>query len=38
MIFDPANYLEVGVQPYPDALLQAVEIIEFLHIKDAVRG
>jgi sugar phosphate isomerase/epimerase len=37
-IFDPANYLEVGVQPYPDALLQTVETIEFLHIKDAVRG
>jgi len=37
-IFDPANYLEVGVQPYPAALLQTVETIEFLHIKDAVRG
>jgi sugar phosphate isomerase/epimerase len=37
-IFDPANYLEVGVQSYPDALLQTVETIEFLHIKDAVHG
>jgi sugar phosphate isomerase/epimerase len=37
-IFDPANYLEVGVRPYPDALLQTVETIEFLHIKDAVHG
>jgi sugar phosphate isomerase/epimerase len=37
-IFDPANYLEVGVQPYPDALVQTVETVEFLHVKDAVRG
>jgi sugar phosphate isomerase/epimerase len=37
-IFDPANYLEIGVEPYPDALLQTVETIEYLHIKDAVKG
>jgi sugar phosphate isomerase/epimerase len=37
-IFDPANFLEVGVHPYPDALLQLVEHVEFLHIKDAVYG
>jgi sugar phosphate isomerase/epimerase len=38
LIFDPANYLEIGVTPYPDALLQVVEFVEFLHVKDAVRG
>jgi sugar phosphate isomerase/epimerase len=38
LIFDPANYLEIGVTPYPDALLQVVEFVDFLHIKDAVQG
>jgi sugar phosphate isomerase/epimerase len=37
-IFDPANYLEVGVEPFPDALLRTVEFVEFLHVKDAVYG
>ncbi|MFB6174087.1 MAG: sugar phosphate isomerase/epimerase family protein [Halobacteriales archaeon] len=37
-IFDPANFLEIGVQPYPDALLQLVEHVEYLHIKDAQFG
>jgi len=37
-IFDPANFLELGVETYPDALLDLVEYVEFLHIKDAVRG
>jgi len=37
-VFDPANYLEVGVRPYPDALLRTVESVEYLHVKDAVRG
>jgi sugar phosphate isomerase/epimerase len=37
-IFDPANYLEVGVDPYPDALCQTVEFVEYLHVKDAVKG
>jgi sugar phosphate isomerase/epimerase len=37
-IFDPANYLEIGVQPYPDALLQVVEYVDYLHIKDATFG
>jgi len=37
-IFDPANYLEIGVEPYPDALLQTAEFVEFLHVKDAVKG
>ena len=38
MVFDPANYLELGIQPYPDALLQVVEFVEYLHIKDAKLG
>jgi sugar phosphate isomerase/epimerase len=38
LIFDPANFLEIGVQAYPDALLQLVEFVEYLHIKDAEFG
>ena len=38
MAFDPANFLEVGVDPYPDALVQLVEYVEQLHIKDASKG
>lgn len=37
-IFDPANFLEVGVKSYPDALLQVVEFVEYLHVKDAKLG
>ncbi len=37
-VFDPANYLLVGVTPYPDALVQVVEYVEQLHIKDATFG
>jgi len=37
-IFDPANFLEIGVHPYPDALLDVVEFVEFLHVKDAKFG
>ncbi|WP_415382997.1 sugar phosphate isomerase/epimerase family protein [Halosimplex sp. TS25] len=37
-VFDPANYLEIGVRPYPDALLQVVEYVEQVHIKDAEYG
>jgi sugar phosphate isomerase/epimerase len=37
-IFDPANFLEIGVQPYPDALLDVVEYVEYLHVKDAQFG
>jgi sugar phosphate isomerase/epimerase len=36
--FDPANFLEIGVDPFPDALLQLVEYIEQLHVKDAAKG
>lgn len=35
-IFDPANFVEIGVEAYPDALLDLIEYVEFLHIKDAV--
>jgi len=37
-VFDPANYLEIGVRPYPDALLQVVEYVEAVHVKDAEFG
>jgi sugar phosphate isomerase/epimerase len=37
-VFDPANFLEAGIDPYPDALLQLVEHVEYLHVKDCVRG
>ena len=36
--FDPANYLEIGVHPYPDALLEVVEYVDYLHVKDATFG
>lgn len=37
-VFDPANFLEIGVTPYPDALLHLVEFVDHLHIKDATFG
>ncbi len=37
-IFDPANFLEIGVHPYPDALLDLVEYVDYLHVKDAQFG
>ena len=37
-IFDPANFLEIGVRPYPEALLLLIEHVEQLHIKDAKFG
>lgn len=37
-VFDPANFLEIGVRPHPDALLQIIEFVEQLHIKDATFG
>lgn len=33
--FDPANYVVMGIHPYPDALVQLVEFVDYLHIKDA---
>lgn len=35
-IFDPANFVVLGLNSYPDELLQVVEFIEYLHIKDAI--
>lgn len=37
-IFDPANFLEIGAEPYPDALLDVVEYVEQVHVKDARKG
>ena len=37
-IFDPANFLEVGVQPYPKGLLDLIEYVKQLHVKDAQFG
>lgn len=37
-VFDPANYLEIGVSPYPDALLQVVEFVDQVHVKDGRMG
>ena len=37
-IFDPANYLEIGCEAYPDALLRVVEFVDYLHVKDAKLG
>ena len=37
-VFDPANYLEIGVEPFPDALLQVVEYVDQIHVKDARLG
>ncbi|WP_114575906.1 sugar phosphate isomerase/epimerase [Saliphagus sp. LR7] len=36
--FDPANFLEIGVSPYPEALLDLIEYVEQLHVKDCVYG
>ncbi|WP_137284558.1 sugar phosphate isomerase/epimerase family protein [Halorussus salinisoli] len=36
--FDPANFLEIGIEPYPDAFVQLVEYVEQLHVKDAIKG
>lgn len=37
-IFDFANFLELGLDPYPEALLDVVEYVDQFHIKDAKRG
>jgi sugar phosphate isomerase/epimerase len=34
-IFDAANFYQYGSTPFPDALLQLVEYVETLHVKDA---
>ncbi len=37
VIFDAANFYKYGSKPYPEALLQLVEYVECVHIKDAIR-
>lgn len=37
-IFDPANFLEIGADPYPEGLLDLVEYVDQLHVKDARKG
>ena len=34
-IFDPANFVNGGFEPYPDAYNKLAEHIEYMHIKDA---
>ena len=36
-IFDAANFYKDGSRPFPDALLQLVEYVECVHVKDARR-
>jgi sugar phosphate isomerase/epimerase len=37
-IFDPANFVEIGVGTYPEGLLDLIEYVDHLHVKDAVSG
>lgn len=37
-VFDPADFLKVGIDPYPAALLGVVEYVTQLHVKDARIG
>lgn len=34
-IFDLANYLEIGIHTYSDALLQVIEFVDYIHINEA---
>jgi sugar phosphate isomerase/epimerase len=36
--FDPANFVEIGVEAYPYAFALLAEYIEYLHVKDAEMG
>jgi sugar phosphate isomerase/epimerase len=36
--FDPANFVQCGVEPYPHAYRLLEDYIEYVHIKDAVYG
>lgn len=33
-VFDPANFLAVGVDPYSEALVELIEFVEQVHVKD----
>lgn len=35
-VFDPANFVVEGIDPYPDALLLLVEFVDYVHVKDAL--
>ncbi len=35
VVFDPANFIQCGVTPYPDAASLLLSHIDYLHIKDA---
>jgi sugar phosphate isomerase/epimerase len=37
LLFDPANFLQCGVQPYPDAWERLRAHVGYVHVKDAVR-
>ena len=34
-VFDPANFIQAGAKPYPDAFVIMKPHIEYMHIKDA---
>lgn len=36
--FDPANFVEIGVEAYPYAFALLAEYVDYLHIKDAEMG
>ncbi|WP_266082957.1 sugar phosphate isomerase/epimerase family protein [Haladaptatus caseinilyticus] len=36
--FDPANFVEIGVEAYPYAFTLLAEYIDYLHVKDAEMG
>ena len=37
-VFDPANFLQVGADPFPDAFMSLQSYITYMHIKDCVRN
>lgn len=37
-VFDPANFLQCGVRPYEEALPALESYVEYMHIKDAIKG
>ena len=38
LIFDPANFVQCGVDPYPDAWNMLKDYVVYYHIKDAVKA
>lgn len=37
-VFDPANFIQCGEIPYPDAFIALKEYVSYVHVKDAVRS